>query len=76
MLRECLSRTVGSTSNPQNPWIVWDVRPADGANVFDQFGPGNTPNGATAVCVVVATDAHAVDEIELARLTQDCIDLP
>ena len=67
--------TVGTNASPQNPWIVWDTRP-DGTKVFDQFGPGNAPAGATAICAVVATDVHAVDEIDIVADTVSCVDLP
>ena len=67
--------TVGTKAATQNPWTIWDTR-GDGALVFDQFGPGTAPAGATAICAVVADSAHAIDNIELATDTVSCIDLP
>jgi hypothetical protein len=44
--------------------------------VFTSFGPGDQPSGATAICAVVATNGHEVDQIELAELTKTCAPTP
>ena len=67
--------TVGLNATVQNPWIVWDRAP-DGTLLFTAFGPGNQPFGATAICAVVATNGHEVDQIELALLTSTCAPTP
>ncbi len=67
--------TVGLNATVQNPWIVWDRAP-DGTLLFTAFGPGNQPFGATAICGVVATNGHEVDQIDLALLTSTCAPIP
>jgi molecular chaperone DnaK len=67
--------TVGVNATVQNPWTIWDTAP-DGTFVFTAFGPGDQPPGATAICAVVATNGHEVDQIELAELTKTCAPTP
>ena len=67
--------TVGVNAAVQNPWTIWDKAP-DGTLVFTAFGPGNQPFGATAICAVVATNGHEVDQIDLAPLTSTCAPTP
>ena len=67
--------TVGVNAAVQNPWTIWDTAP-DGTLVYTAFGPGNQPFGATAICAVVATNGHEVDQIDLALLTSTCAPIP
>lgn len=67
--------SVGSASNPQGSWSVWDLR-FDGQKIFDGFSAASAPSGASGICAVVATAGHAVDAIEYAADTVSCIDLP
>ena len=70
-------QTVGVNAPPeqQGLWEIWD-KDAQGQNVFNLFGPSGVPAGATAICAVVATFDHAVDQPDLAPLTASCVDLP
>jgi actin-like ATPase involved in cell morphogenesis len=67
--------TVGVNAAVQNPWTIWDTAP-DGTLVYTAFGPGNQPFGATAICAVVATNGHEVDQTGLALLTSTCAPIP
>jgi hypothetical protein len=48
----------------------------DGSFVFTGLGPAEQPFGATAICAVVATNTHEVDQIEIAELTKTCTPTP
>jgi molecular chaperone DnaK len=67
--------TVGLNATVQNPWTIWDTA-ANGSFVFTEFGPADQPFGSTGICAVVATNAHEVDQIEIAELTKTCAPTP
>lgn len=48
------------------PWVIWDQQP-----VFDAFTRADVPDGATAVCVLVANFDHSVQSD-----TGNCIPIP
>ncbi|MEM7339295.1 MAG: hypothetical protein AAF467_11645 [Actinomycetota bacterium] len=67
--------SVGSASSPRGDWQLWDVNSA-GELIFDAWGPGDVPAGATEICAVVATNTHAVDEPDWAAETVSCVEIP
>lgn len=67
--------SVGSASSPRGDWQLWDVN-GSGEMVFDAWGPGDVPAGATEICAVVATSTHAVDEPDWAAETVSCVAIP
>lgn len=67
--------SVGAGANPQGSWKIWDLR-SDGEMIFDGFSVAAAPADATAICVVVATDGHAVDAPEHVADTVSCVELP
>lgn len=67
--------SVGTASSPQGSWLVWDLN-GDGEKLFDGFTAGLAPSDATAICAVVATENHAIDQPEFVDDTVSCIELP
>lgn len=59
---------------PQSgPWILWDANEGAGrGSPFDGYGVNDRPVGATQMCVTVATNDHAVDNVNFFH----CMDLP
>jgi hypothetical protein len=53
------------------PWVLWDLD-AQGRKRFDGATTADRPEGAEALCAVVATNGHAVDE----GAVESCIPLP
>jgi hypothetical protein len=70
--------SVGSTSSPQNPWVVWALDGNGDKRFDDPDGrlASQRPADADAICAIVATSDHAVDAPEIVDATVSCIDLP
>ena len=70
--------SVGSTSSPQNPWVVWALDGNGDKRFDDPEGrlSSQRPADATGICAIVATSEHAVDAPEIVDATASCIDLP
>lgn len=59
------------------PWVLWDVPERVDAALFDA---ANQPPGATAICILIASPTHAIDDVDGGGLadydTGNCVRVP
>jgi hypothetical protein len=63
----------GVNGEPPGSWEIWGLRRGGGELVFDEFTVDDA-NGASELCVAVATSGHAV--LDDAARTGNCVELP